>query len=177
MLLSWTFYGLFPSEIENHQVSSCLPWRGPGWSEYLRSWNFSKVLDFTLGQNCVCCFIMCRKHGLKSLVNLYMDVLLEQKKKHESQNPLGSFRNRVTAVGVAWHADINYVSVRLSNQIWTWYFSCRLWANIRRNLKVFLALAWFLLASSSLRFSSGYLQAIRLSGVVKTSLWAYWKPP
>lgn len=43
------------------------------------------------------------KHGLKSLVD--MDMLLEQKKKHESQNPLGSFRNRVTVVGVARHGD------------------------------------------------------------------------
>lgn len=39
------------------------------------------------------------KHRLKSLVNL--DMLLEQKKKHESQNSLGSFRNRVAVVDVA----------------------------------------------------------------------------
>lgn len=37
------------------------------------------------------------KHGLKPLVDV--DMLLEKKKKHGSQNLLGNFRNRVTVSG------------------------------------------------------------------------------
>lgn len=90
------------------------------------------------------------KQGLKFLVNLHMDMLLEKKEKYESQNPLGSFRNRITIGRVVWHADMNYVFVRLSNQILAWYVSCSLSANIHWNLKIFLALIWFLLADSNL---------------------------